>query len=100
MYGYVEKANHFRLVIDRKTFKLIYKRCSYNIKTQRFIEIKLKNTQKCKRALSLENQFIRFVHNGWYMDIEIRRITEKRGYLIQLGKIIDYSKMTHIKTIK
>lgn len=100
MYGYVEKATHFRLVIDRKTFKQIYKRCTYNKRAQQFIEINLKNTQKCQKALALENQFIRFVHNGWYMDIEIRRIITKEGYLIQLGKIIDYSKITHIKTIK
>lgn len=100
MYGYVEKATHFRLIIDNETFKQIYKRCTYNKRAQQFIEINLKNTPKSEKALSRNNHFIRFVHNGWYMDIEIRKIINQNGYTIQLGKIIDYAKITHIKTIK
>lgn len=100
MYGHIEKATHFRLIIDQKTFKQIYRRCTYNKRAQQFIEIILNNTKKCQQAIALKNQFIRFVHNGWYMDIEIRKIIIQEEYKIQLGKIIDYAKITHIKTIK
>lgn len=102
MYGHVSRATHFRLIIDRKTFNQIFKRCSYNKKNdvKEFLEINLIPTFKCQTAITQPNEFIRFVCNGWYMDIGIKKIITEQAVTIQLGKVIDYSKINHTKTIK
>jgi hypothetical protein len=102
MYGHIQRACYFRLIIDRKSFNKILKDCSENKKNdaKEVIEIKLKATEKCKKATSNSNEFIRLIHKDWYIDIGIRKIISEKGYIIQLGKIIDHAKITHTKTVK
>lgn len=84
MYGYSRKANYFRLIIDRKIFNLIHEK--------RISEIHLKKTPRCEKALSVENDFVRFIYKDWYMDIAIRKIVPRDGFTLHLGTVIDYSK--------
>lgn len=84
MDGYFPKASYFRLIIDRKIFNLIHEK--------RIIEIHLKNTPRCEQALSVESDFVRFIYRDWYMDIAIRKIVPRNGYVLHLGTVIDYSK--------
>lgn len=93
MDGQIKRATYFRLLIDKKTFNEIFNHCGTNKKNdvKEFLHIQLHNTQKCNEALSARNEFIRFIYKSWYMDITIRNITPKEGFLVQLERVIDCS---------
>lgn len=82
---HIEKAKYFRVAIDDKlTFNRIHE--------QRILELNLKSSERSLKALSVNNEFIRFIWRDWYMDITIRKIVPYDGFRIHLGKVIDYSK--------
>ncbi len=76
-------------MVDKKTFNKFFE--------QREIWFAVKDTERWRTQLSLDNQFVRFIYETWYMDIKIRKIVELK---IHLGDVIDYSKPHIIKEKK
>lgn len=85
---HIKKVPYIRLEIDRRTFNQIHE--------QRLLEINLEDNDFWKSKLAEANEFIRFTYETWYMDLTIRKIVPRNGFVIHLGKVIDYNK-PHIK---
>lgn len=83
MFSRIEKVKFILLKIDKKKFNQIFK--------FKIIQIKLPNNAEWQQKLLEKNEFIRFKHKEWYMDITIRKIVLKKSYIIYLGNIIDYN---------
>jgi hypothetical protein len=101
MYGYIQRACYFRLIIDLQSFNKILKDCRDNKKyeAKEVVEIKLNLTEKCKSAISADNEFVRIVHKDWYADVSIKKVIIKEKIILQLGKILDSNaKIKHTNT--
>ncbi len=97
MYGYIQKACYFRLVINKKSFDKLLKECDdtkkNNVKEN--IKIKLRDTPAAGKAVATEVEFIRFIHDKLYIDITIKKIQVAEGFIIQLEKILDHNAHGH-----
>lgn len=104
MYGYIQKAQYCKLLVDKNTFNRLYNNSSINKRWELNhppIEIILNNNPKCQKALSIKNEFIRIVCGNWYMDFSIVKVIAQNEFKIYLGNVIDHTtKITSTKTIK
>ena len=80
---HIQPPDYVRIETTKANFEQIFKCRLTNIEVEK---------KKYKGKLTDKTEFIRFVHEAWYMDVTIRKIVIKDHMLIHLDKIIDYNK--------
>lgn len=81
MYYHIERAKFITIEVNRKTFNKIFAR--------QLEEIILEKNKSWERKLSEQNEFLRLIHDEWYMDVSIRKTVCREEFVIHIGKIID-----------
>jgi hypothetical protein len=88
MYNYIKKAIYIKVETDSKVFNKAFKR--------KLNEINVPNDESWAAIMSRENEFIRIINDGAYIDFKIQKIFLDRDYVIRLGDIIDFDRQkTH-----
>ena len=88
MYSYIKKALYIKITADKKLFNKAFK--------GNLNEINVPLDKEWTEIIERENEFLRVVCGGAYVDFVIKKVFIDRDYVIRLGDIIDSNKQkTH-----
>jgi|GEM_PF-5968825 len=83
MYHHVEKVLYIKVEVERITFnRTLYKEAG---------EIEFPKNNEWDTIINRNNQFIRFLNNGSYIDLKIKKISADKNYKVSYSGIIDYA---------